>query len=296
MNGVSDVDIHSGIAGRSRPVGARSVRGYTNVPFEQCEAVKRAHETAMRLVRSRIPIYIAGEPGAGRRTLARSVARAVPGACDFVELNANNFDPILLVPPHRRTRVVIAEFPELLDSKRQVALAIAADTRAVRLVAWGAEAAADGLDPELRYLLEPGWVLLPPLRNRGRDVLRWAAFFLHQLRGEGAPRVSAGAEEALLQNCWPGNLRQLDAALRRALLRREPADSSPITAEELAEPPQEEAESVLPLAKAVERFRHAYVLDALARFDGDRVRTAKALDVDPGSLNGSEDAPESGAP
>ncbi|MBN1608160.1 MAG: hypothetical protein JW940_16120 [Polyangiaceae bacterium] len=275
-----------GIVGRGRQAGARSAWGYTNVPFEQCESVKRAHETAMRLAKSRIPIYIAGESGAGRRTLARSVARAVPGASEFVELSANHFDPVLLSPPHRRTRVVIAEFPELLDAKRQVALAIAADARAVRLVAWGAEAAADKLDPELRYLLEPGWVLLPPLRDRGSDVLKWAVFFLHRLRADAAPRLSAGAEQALLHNRWPGNLRQLDAALRRAVLRREPGDRSPITAEELVQPAQEE---VLPLAQAVERFRQSYVLDMLARFDGDRVRTAQALGVDPGSLSGLDD-------
>jgi DNA-binding NtrC family response regulator len=249
----------------------------------------------MRLARSRIPVYIAGEPGTGRRTLARSVARAVPGASDFVELSANNFDPVLLAPPYRRTRVVIAEFPELLDPKRQVALAIAAEARTVRLVAWGAQAAAERLDPELRYLLEPGWVLLPPLRERGRDVLKWAVFFLHQMRGDGAPRLSAVAEEALLQNGWPGNLRQLDAALRRAVLRREPGDRSSIQAEELVQPVQDEPEPVLPLAQAVERFRRSYVLDTLARFDGDRTRTAQALDVDPGSLNGLADEVETNA-
>jgi hypothetical protein len=290
MDGVVDVDIHLGTAGRDRRGDARSAWGTMNVPFEQCESVKRACETALRLARSRIPIYIAGEPGAGRRTLARSVARAVPGASEFAELSANNFDPILLSPPHRRTRVILAEFPELLDPKRQVALAIAADAHAVQLVAWGAGAAADRLDPELRYLVEPGWVLLPPLRDRGRDVVKWAMFFLHRMRGDGALRLSAAAEEALLQGSWPGNLRQLDAALRRAVLRREPADRSSITADELAEPAQEESESVLPLAQAMERFRQSYVLDTLARFDGDRTRTAEALDVDPTILPGLEDA------
>ena len=148
-DGGVDVDIQLGIAGRCRQADACSARGKTKVPFEQCESVRRARETVMRLARSRIPVYIAGEPGVGRRTLARSVARAVPGASEFVELSANHFEPILLSPPHRRTRVAIAEFPELLDPKRQVALAIAAESRAVQLVAWGAEAAADRLDPEL---------------------------------------------------------------------------------------------------------------------------------------------------
>jgi DNA-binding NtrC family response regulator len=249
----------------------------------------------MRLARSRIPIYVAGEPGAGRRTLARRVARAVPGVSDLVELGANHFDPVLLSPPRHRTRAVIAEFPELLDPKRQVALALAAEARSVRLVAWGAASAAAKLEPELRYLLEPGWVVLPPLRDRGDDVLKWAVFFLRRLRGDGAPRLSAAAEEALLHHGWPGNLRQLDAALRRVVLRREPGDRSAITAEELTQPAREDLESVLPLAQAMERFRESYVLDTLARFDGDRVRTAQALDVDPGSLTGLCDARKSSA-
>jgi DNA-binding NtrC family response regulator len=254
------------------------------VPFEECESVRHARQLAIRLAKSRIPIYISGESGAGRRTLARAAVRAIVGATDCVQLSQNNFDPLLLAPPQRRTRVVIAEFPELLESKCQVALAIAAETRAVQLVAWGAEVGPERLNPELRYLLQPGWVLLPPLRDRGKDVLKWALVFLHHIRGDGAPRLSAQAEEAVLAHPWPGNLRQLDTTLRRAVLRREAGDRSSITADELIELLKEDSPSVLPLAEAVERFRHSYVLDALARFDGDHARTAEALRVDPKSL------------
>lgn len=252
--------------------------------FEECEAVKSARERVQRLAKSKIPIYVGGEPGTGRRTLARAAARSVPGATEVVEVSEIHFDPGLLVAPPRRTRVVIAEFPELLDARRQVALSIAADSHTVQLVAWGAEAGGGRLDPELRYLLEPGWVVLPPLRARGRDVLKWAVLFLHRASGSSVPSLSAQAEEALLCGVWPGNLRQLDAALRRVVLRREPGDNSPITAEELAEPVLDDSPSLLPLADAVERFRQSYMLDTLARFDGDRARAAAVLDVDPGSL------------
>jgi len=59
---------------------------------------------------------------------------------------------------------------------------------------------------------------LPPLRDRGEDVLRLAGFFLtsfcHNM-GRQTPRLSATARRRLLGHSWPGNVRELRNLMER---------------------------------------------------------------------------------
>jgi anaerobic nitric oxide reductase transcription regulator len=63
---------------------------------------------------------------------------------------------------------------------------------------------------------------VPPLRERGRDVLLLAGFFLEESRsrlGLGGLRLDAGAQAALLAYDWPGNVRELEHLLGRSVLK-----------------------------------------------------------------------------
>ncbi len=63
---------------------------------------------------------------------------------------------------------------------------------------------------------------IPPLRERGRDVLLLAGGFLELNRarlGLRSMRLSAAAEAALLNYAWPGNVRELEHVISRAALR-----------------------------------------------------------------------------
>lgn len=71
-----------------------------------------------------------------------------------------------------------------------------------------------------RLSVYPLWV--PPLRERGRDVLLLAGFFLEQIRarlGVRNLRLSAEAQAALQSYEWPGNVRELEHVLGRAALK-----------------------------------------------------------------------------
>jgi DNA-binding NtrC family response regulator/pSer/pThr/pTyr-binding forkhead associated (FHA) protein len=60
---------------------------------------------------------------------------------------------------------------------------------------------------------------IPPLRDRGDDVLLLAGSFLqhfHEKTGRGPVRLSAAAAAALMQHAWPGNVRELRNAIERA--------------------------------------------------------------------------------
>lgn len=71
-----------------------------------------------------------------------------------------------------------------------------------------------------RLSVFPIWV--PPLRERGRDVLLLAGFFLEENRsrlGLGGLRLDADAQSALLVYDWPGNVRELEHLLSRSVLK-----------------------------------------------------------------------------
>ncbi|MEO5658675.1 MAG: sigma-54 dependent transcriptional regulator [Polaromonas sp.] len=62
---------------------------------------------------------------------------------------------------------------------------------------------------------------LPPLRERGDDVMELANSFLqhHAARyGKPAPRLSPSARQALIRHSWPGNVRELRNRLEQAVL------------------------------------------------------------------------------
>ncbi|MNV38439.1 Nitric oxide reductase transcription regulator NorR2 [compost metagenome] len=63
---------------------------------------------------------------------------------------------------------------------------------------------------------------VPPLRERGRDVLLLAGYFLEQNRsrlGLNSLRLSSDAQAALLAYDWPGNVRELEHLIGRSALK-----------------------------------------------------------------------------
>jgi len=69
---------------------------------------------------------------------------------------------------------------------------------------------------DLRYRLDVIRIALPPLRDRGEDILEIAESLLPEGRA-----LSDGARRALLAHRWPGNVRELRNAIEQALFRAE---------------------------------------------------------------------------
>ena len=80
---------------------------------------------------------------------------------------------------------------------------------------------------DLYYRLEVLPLRIPPLRERAEDIPPVAREVLRMLAGaRGRPdvKLSLAAEEALSAYRWPGNIRELQNVLERALLRSEGPD------------------------------------------------------------------------
>jgi transcriptional regulator with GAF, ATPase, and Fis domain len=74
---------------------------------------------------------------------------------------------------------------------------------------------------DLYYRLNVIPLTLPPLRDRGDDVLLLAQKFLSDYARAAKrlpPRIDPAARAALLNCKWPGNVRELENAMRRALV------------------------------------------------------------------------------
>ncbi|GFN23496.1 sigma-54 interaction domain-containing protein [Thermanaeromonas sp. C210] len=73
---------------------------------------------------------------------------------------------------------------------------------------------------DLYYRIAVFKIIIPPLRERGLDILELARYFIMAIaRREGlpAPALSREAEEILLTYDWPGNVRQLENAMLYAM-------------------------------------------------------------------------------
>ncbi len=72
---------------------------------------------------------------------------------------------------------------------------------------------------DLYYRIGVVTVPLPPLRQRGQDVLLLAQHFLEKYDDSGQVKTFHPAtEKALLTHAWPGNVRQLENKIRRMII------------------------------------------------------------------------------
>src|SRR2546422_594601 len=147
---------------------------------------------------------------------------------------------------------------------------------------------------DLYYRLSVFPIHLPPLRERGEDVVLLAQEFVRRLgerMGKGEPGLSRDARELLVTYPWPGNIRELQNAIERALIV---SDAGLITAAQLGltRPRLPSGESSLAgvpapsgvanqdVAKATlqELERHA-IADALAKAKGNKTAAAATLGI-----------------
>jgi transcriptional regulator with GAF, ATPase, and Fis domain len=133
---------------------------------------------------------------------------------------------------------------------------------------------------DLYYRLNVVNVELPPLRQRGEDVLVIARYLLSRYSREYDVKVkglSPNAAVAIRKHAWPGNIRELENRIKKAIVLCESSVIGPddlgLTGDVL---PQ-----ILTLADAKDKFQRDYINEVLALNNGNRTKTARDLGVDP---------------
>jgi DNA-binding NtrC family response regulator len=131
----------------------------------------------------------------------------------------------------------------------------------------------DALRPDLFYRLAALRITLPPLRQRGEDILTLFTRLSEQFADEygcDAPKVSAQEAAQLLQAPWPGNVRQLINVAERAVLQSRRGSG---TIASLLMTDNEEMQPVMttegkPLKEYVEAFERMLIDNTMRRHKG----------------------------
>jgi len=133
---------------------------------------------------------------------------------------------------------------------------------------------------DLFFRLNVITIAIPPLRQRGNDILLlthyFAAKFAEEL-GKPIPRFSDNALQALRNYYWPGNVRELENVIQRLVVM---TDGDFI---EVPDMPSLMRFSVLRetgLNRTLAEVEAEYIRNVLATVDGNKTRAAKILGID----------------
>lgn len=142
------------------------------------------------------------------------------------------------------------------------------------------QAVAEGrFREDLYHRINEFTIYMPQLRERGNDIFLFADLFIRQANAELQRQVDgldAAAAELLVQHSWPGNLRELNNVMKRAVLL---ARGRQITAAELQQAMGPVRQNAVPTLhdEADERQR---IEDALRQTGGNKAKAARLLGID----------------
>ena len=158
-----------------------------------------------------------------------------------------------------------------------------------------ADMVADGhFREDLYYRLNVVSIDMPPLRERKEDIPELAQFFIRRFCGELSKQIQgleASAEKLLKRHNWPGNIRELENTLERAVLLTE---SALIRVDDLSlgdlSPSPETGElppvvKIPPTGIPLEEIEKQAVVEALSMSNWVQKDAAELLSISPRVIN-----------
>jgi two-component system, NtrC family, response regulator AtoC len=273
------------------------------------------------------PVLIIGETGTGKGLVARTIhAGSSRAAKPFIEVNCTALPGTLMEAElfgHERgaftdakeSRMGLFEAAEggflFLDEVGDVELSLqgkllkAVEERTVRRVGGirdrkidvrilaatnrdlERESQRERFRRDLYFRLAVILLRLPPLRERGEDVLTLAQHFLRRFSakyGKPVERLDPRARDLFLAYPWPGNVRELSHVIERAVLWSKGAI---LDVEHLAleVPPESEPSgdgalsASRPAGMELEQWERSLIEQALRESDGNQTRAAQRLGI-----------------
>jgi two-component system NtrC family response regulator len=277
--------------------------------------------TIRKVAASDVPVLVVGESGTGKELVARAMhQQSGRTAAPFVAINCGAIPETLIESElfghekgaftgahmQRKGKIESAQGGTLfldeigeIPSPLQVKLlrflqeyqieriggrqAIPVDVRVVAAtnVDLKQAMAAGRFREDLYYRLGVMTIPLPPLRERGADILLLAKTLLQRYATESSHKVTGFSRHALsaLQSYgWPGNVRELENRLKRAVLMTQGPQVTPADLD-LDSPYSQYLAHGKGLREAREAFEKDLIQRALAKHGGNISRTASELGV-----------------
>jgi len=196
------------------------------------QVMQSLYRLVARVMNTDIPVLLSGESGTGKSLIARAIhdfsdRRTLPfitvTAADLRDLEG----PARVLARVKGGTLLIDEISDIEEEiqARIVRMMDAPGEHVPRFMATSqsdlAAAMEDGkVRQDLYYRLSGATINVPSLRERVDDIPLLAEHFLLRAEREGAPkrRLSQETSELFRAYSWPGNVRQLENAVRRLVL------------------------------------------------------------------------------
>jgi len=260
-------------------------------------------------------VLIEGETGTGKTLVAHALhAVGARASTSFILLSCGAFDeealtrrlfgpaqpdePIPAVEEARGGTLVLEDIEALtpaLQAKLLTALnaqGTPAETRIIAISNMQDEGRTleDAVRADLFYRLAALRVTVPPLRQRGEDILTLFTRLSEQFSDEygcTAPELTAQEAAQLLQAPWPGNVRQLVNVAERAVMqnRRGTGTIASLLMADNAETAPAMTSEGKPLKEFVEAFERMLIDNTMRRHKGSIVSVMEELQLPRRTLN-----------
>ncbi|MDH4240719.1 MAG: sigma-54 dependent transcriptional regulator [Phycisphaerae bacterium] len=132
---------------------------------------------------------------------------------------------------------------------------------------------------DLFYRLHVITILIPPLRERGEDILLLARHFVTKFSAEldkSPPRFSDKALQSLRNYNWPGNVRELENVIQRLVIMTE---EDVIEVPDLPSLMRFSALRKTGFTRTLAEVETEYISNVLASLDGNKTRAAELLGI-----------------
>jgi len=208
-------------------------------------AMQALYRLVARVMNTDLPVLISGESGTGKSLIAkeihdfsdrRSLPFVVVNATDLVDLEG----PARVLAKAKGGTILFDEIGDI-DDEVQARIVRMIDTPGEHMPRFMATSQIDleqamesgSVRQDLYYRLNGATIHVPSLRERVDDIPLLVEHFLTRAERDGAPvRVfSADAMEMLRTYSWPGNVRQLENAVRRLVLTAQSEEIALVEAE-----------------------------------------------------------------
>lgn len=132
---------------------------------------------------------------------------------------------------------------------------------------------------DLFFRLSTLEITIPPLRDRGNDVLELSDFYMNIYKAKynkNSLKMSRETSEYLKTYRWPGNVRELEHTIERAVIL---CDSEKLNPDDLHLPAQDLRHSNLKEPMTFSEIERLAIFQALKRNGGNILNTAKELNI-----------------
>jgi two-component system NtrC family response regulator len=281
--------------------------------------MQEAYQTIRKVAASEVPVLIVGESGTGKELAARAIHQRSPRKeGPFVVINCGAIPETLLESElfghekgsytgahiQRRGRIELSQGGTLfLDEVGELPLSlqvkllrflqektieriggrqtIQVDTRIIAATNRDLreEMRTGKFREDLYFRLAVLTIQLPPLRERGEDIILLAQAFLDRFAMANQKKIKGFTPEALqaLQGyAWPGNIRELENRVKRATIM---AEGSRVTAEDLELRTNGATDSAGRLKEARAKLEKKMIQEAIWKNRGNITQAAKELGV-----------------